>query len=89
MNFETIVKGTKAFKGLSLLKRSQVFKRTNRLHLEHGVNVASYLGLEQWEKQTLFNEINTPIVKEIITNNLMPAALLKVPAKIPAVYEQC
>jgi hypothetical protein len=87
MNFETIVRGTQAFKSLSLLKKEQVFKRCNRKHLEHGVNVASYLGLEQWEKQTLFNAINTPIVKEIITNNLMPEDLLKVPAKIPAVYE--
>lgn len=89
MNLEQIIKGTKAFKGLSLLKKEQVFRRGNRNHLENGINVASHLGLEQWKKQTLFNEINFPIVEEIITNNLVPASLLKVPAKIPAVYEQC
>ncbi|MBP9794115.1 MAG: hypothetical protein KBC56_08965 [Flavobacterium sp.] len=57
------------YKSLTLAQRNLCTRRQNRLVIEHGYEVAKNLGLEQFEKQTAYNHINTQIIRQLIKDD--------------------
>lgn len=57
---------TESYKSFNKMIQTFAIKRNNLLQIENGVNVASNIGLEQWEKQTNFSHHNAMIVKDIL-----------------------
>ena len=69
MNFKKQIESCEAFKKLNIIQRELILKRSNRLILENGVKVATYMGYDNWEKICQYNQNNKDIVKEIVEKN--------------------
>lgn len=61
------IRKTEMFQELNPVLKMITLRRGTVLSIEHGVNVATNIGYENWEKQTAASYVNRKIVKEIIT----------------------
>lgn len=60
------ITGTEMFQSLNPILQQMTLRRGSVMAIEHGVNVASNIGFEAWEKQTATRYSNRMIVKEIM-----------------------
>ena len=62
------IQETEAYQKLNKIQRKLTLKRNNYKILEHGLNVATYKGLELFEKEHNFSYNNLEIIKELLTD---------------------
>ena len=62
------IKQTEAYQKLNKIQRHLILKRNNYRIIEHGVNVASNIGMMQFEKEHNFSWNNLEIIKELLTD---------------------
>lgn len=80
--FREKIEGTNTFKNLNIVQRKITLSKTNRAHLEHGVNVARNIGIKRWLQVCQYSQRNMNIVQEIIKEHYPPKtfeSLLKYP----------
>jgi hypothetical protein len=66
LHFREKIAKTETFKSLNLFQREMTLKKTNVLHIEHGVSIATLSGYDYFERtNNQFTERNRNIVKEI------------------------
>lgn len=63
------IKATSSFKKMNKIIQIMVVKRNNLMQIEHGVNVATNIGLEKWEQQSNVSWANRSIIKDILEIN--------------------
>ena len=66
----TEIMATGMFQSLNPVLQKMTMRKGSVIAIKHGVNVASNIGFENWEKQTATRYINRMIVKELLDQSL-------------------
>lgn len=61
---------TQFYKNMPKLQQSLILKRANRLQVEHGLNLAKHMGLDEYKRISNPPQMYFGIVKELFENGM-------------------